>query len=359
MPYYKGDVCSAINCSNNKKVRPDLSFFRCPKEEVRCRQWVVNSRREDLQDKDVDYLYKNIKFCALHFLESQFVNVEKKKLNWNAIPTVFEISNKLPLPPKNMTESNSKSLEEEIFGTDDEPTLPSPAIEEVPATNNETSCNYSSTCTKVVLSTNNNSSASTSEMVLSVNNTTTLDHTSTCTFEVISATNNETTLNNSSFFKKETIPLKEIKLVNEVAKLKQVIDKLRSACRRKNKMIYKLRQKNKKLKKCTCVMRRNVNIMLERKTVETVLSKYMKKGSVNLILSHIKLPTKSIEGNRWDENIKDFALKLRNYSPQAYRLLFKYFNLPGLRTLQRYARQRNLNGGINNGKETSLIEKEK
>ena len=62
----------------------------------RSKKWLVNSRREDLSNKDVNYLYNNIKFCSLHFEDSQFMNSAKKKLVWNAVPSLFEVPNKPP-----------------------------------------------------------------------------------------------------------------------------------------------------------------------------------------------------------------------------------------------------------------------
>ncbi|XP_069670524.1 zinc finger protein 679-like isoform X2 [Periplaneta americana] len=89
-----GDVCSAINCSNNKKRSPELSFFRFPKDPERCKKWLINSRREDLMKKSVVYLYNNIKFCSLHFEDTQFMNENRNKLTWNAVPTLFDVPNK-------------------------------------------------------------------------------------------------------------------------------------------------------------------------------------------------------------------------------------------------------------------------
>ena len=44
----KSQWCSAINCCNDIYRRPDLSFFRFPKDEDGCRKWVVNTPRQDL-----------------------------------------------------------------------------------------------------------------------------------------------------------------------------------------------------------------------------------------------------------------------------------------------------------------------
>ena len=56
----------------------------------RCKEWVQRSRRQDLLNKDVAKLYRNCHLCSDHFEESQFMNAqEKKRLIWNAVPSVF------------------------------------------------------------------------------------------------------------------------------------------------------------------------------------------------------------------------------------------------------------------------------
>lgn len=94
MSPWRGSLCSAINCSNNKNQCPDLSFFRFPKDVERSKKWVINSGRKDLKNKDVEYLYENIKLCSNHFESSQFMNEKKNKLVWNAVPTVFDVPKK-------------------------------------------------------------------------------------------------------------------------------------------------------------------------------------------------------------------------------------------------------------------------
>ncbi|XP_046677837.1 uncharacterized protein LOC124365830 [Homalodisca vitripennis] len=315
MPYYRGDVCSAKNCSNNKQKRPDLSFYRCPKEEIRCRKWVINSRREDLLNKDVDYLYNNIRFCSLHFEDSQFSNAEKKKLNWNAIPTMFDNSSKLgpveietlpksqiacsPRRPKPILEpSNSESLvEHRAFITCTETVL------------NQTSSSRDVIGTNV----NTENAMNSSNTLLSSDNVAPSVNEETASSSIIKVVN----MSNSSFSNTPTQPIK-IKQGIEACKLKKVIEKLRCLCKRKNKEIYKLRLKIKSLKNVACnhkVLGKNktkskLYATLDRTTVNKILSKYMKKESVKLILSQIKIPTKSKEGNRWDENTKIFAQKM-------------------------------------------------
>ncbi|XP_029649706.2 THAP domain-containing protein 5-like [Octopus sinensis] len=84
--------CSAINCSNRQSKRPDLSFFRFPKNKERCQQWVQNTCRDDLLDKSPLYLNHNCHICADHFEDDQFSNkLTKNRLKWNAVPTLFNI----------------------------------------------------------------------------------------------------------------------------------------------------------------------------------------------------------------------------------------------------------------------------
>ena len=88
----KGTHCSAIGCTNTRYKTPHLSFFRCPKKDPeRCRKWIINSRREGLIDKSLEYLYMNIFFCALHFEQCMFMNTKNNRLVWNAVPTLFDV----------------------------------------------------------------------------------------------------------------------------------------------------------------------------------------------------------------------------------------------------------------------------
>nr|XP_057909037.1 THAP domain-containing protein 1-like isoform X2 [Doryrhamphus excisus] len=89
--------CSAINCRNRRLKRPDLSFFKFPRNKDRCRQWVVSARRTDLLSRTTCYISTNCHLCAEHFTEDQFSNRQvKNRLNWNAVPNVFQF----PDPPK-------------------------------------------------------------------------------------------------------------------------------------------------------------------------------------------------------------------------------------------------------------------
>lgn len=61
----------------------------------RCRSWVVNCRRADLDSKSALELHKNYYMCANHFEPTQFTNSLHNYLNWNAVPTIFNVSRQL------------------------------------------------------------------------------------------------------------------------------------------------------------------------------------------------------------------------------------------------------------------------
>ena len=53
-------------------------------------------RRADLMNKDADYLYRNCRMCAEHFEDMMFANDLRNRLNPEAKPTLFNISNAPP-----------------------------------------------------------------------------------------------------------------------------------------------------------------------------------------------------------------------------------------------------------------------
>ncbi|GFS16522.1 protein-kinase, interferon-inducible double stranded RNA-dependent inhibitor, repressor of (P58 repressor) b [Elysia marginata] len=95
--------CSAVNCSNSKNKRPDLSFFRFPAEHELCKVWVINTRRADLEEKSFEHLHKNNYLCAEHFEPCCFSKTatSRARLINGAVPTIFNVPN----PPPKLTPS--------------------------------------------------------------------------------------------------------------------------------------------------------------------------------------------------------------------------------------------------------------
>ena len=79
------------------------NFITTPPFLFRCRKWIQNSRRQDLLNKPLEKIGKwgsGYYLCSKHFEPSQFtVPNEKKRLNWNAVPTLFDVPN----PPPSVT----------------------------------------------------------------------------------------------------------------------------------------------------------------------------------------------------------------------------------------------------------------
>ncbi len=90
--------CAAIGCHNNRKAFPRMTFFKVPKDKTdRWKKWIINSRRDGLLEKGYEYCSKYIFFCPGHFEQGQFMNENRNKLVWNAVPTLFSVPNPPPL----------------------------------------------------------------------------------------------------------------------------------------------------------------------------------------------------------------------------------------------------------------------
>lgn len=95
-----GNYCRALNCDNRFFNNKSVSYFRFPKDNERCRKWVVNCRVENLQKRSTEYLNQQCRLCSLHFEDNQFMNATKRQLLWNAIPTLFDIRNEAKNLPR-------------------------------------------------------------------------------------------------------------------------------------------------------------------------------------------------------------------------------------------------------------------
>ena len=139
-----GRICAAPNCHNHT-YNSTVSMFRFPKDKQQCKQWVINTRRADLEKYSTEQLYNGYTLCANHFEDSQFMNPQaKKSLIHNALPTLFDVPNPLPKlalkrpPPKEQItiappvsrpkyDSSMKNEQEEsitVHPTNQEPSTP-------------------------------------------------------------------------------------------------------------------------------------------------------------------------------------------------------------------------------------------
>ncbi|XP_077496953.1 uncharacterized protein LOC144107697 isoform X1 [Amblyomma americanum] len=87
--------CCAPTCSNSSENTSGVSFFRFPKDEERCKKWVANCGRLDLQDKPAEKLFANYRLCSTHFTKESFSSTYRNRLVWNAVPTLFKHGDKV------------------------------------------------------------------------------------------------------------------------------------------------------------------------------------------------------------------------------------------------------------------------
>ncbi|KAM9358628.1 THAP domain containing 12b [Symphorus nematophorus] len=114
------NFCAAPNCTR-KSTQSDLAFFRFPRDPERCRIWVENCRRADLEAKTSDQLNKHYRLCAKHFDPAMVCKTSPYRtvLKDTAIPTIFDLTSHLRNPHtrhrkqiKELTEEDIKKMKE-------------------------------------------------------------------------------------------------------------------------------------------------------------------------------------------------------------------------------------------------------
>nr|XP_029137122.1 52 kDa repressor of the inhibitor of the protein kinase-like isoform X2 [Labrus bergylta] len=114
------NFCAAPNCTR-KSTQSDLAFFRFPRDPERCRIWVENCRRADLEAKTADQLNKHYRLCAKHFDPAMVCKTSPYRtvLKDTAIPTVFDLTSHLKNPHtrhrkriKELTEEDLRKIKE-------------------------------------------------------------------------------------------------------------------------------------------------------------------------------------------------------------------------------------------------------
>ncbi|XP_068601673.1 THAP domain containing 12b [Brachionichthys hirsutus] len=114
------NFCAAPNCTR-KSTQSDLAFFRFPREPERCRIWVENCRRADLEAKTSDQLNKHYRLCAKHFDPATVCKTSPYRtvLKDTAIPTIFDLTSHLKNPHtrhrkriKELTEEDIRKIKE-------------------------------------------------------------------------------------------------------------------------------------------------------------------------------------------------------------------------------------------------------
>uniref|UniRef100_A0A8C9RR25 Uncharacterized LOC108936243 n=1 Tax=Scleropages formosus TaxID=113540 RepID=A0A8C9RR25_SCLFO len=89
------DCCAAANCKCTDES--SVAFFRFPLDPLRCKQWLDNCRRPDLEKKTPEQLHRLYKLCAKHFEPSLISrhSALRTVLKEGAVPTIFDFTSQL------------------------------------------------------------------------------------------------------------------------------------------------------------------------------------------------------------------------------------------------------------------------
>ncbi|KAI1903635.1 hypothetical protein AGOR_G00029230 [Albula goreensis] len=109
------DCCAAANC-NQCTDQSNIAFFRFPLDPERCKQWLDNCRRPDLEKKTPEQLHRLYKLCAKHFEPSLICrhSALRTVLKDGAVPTIFDFTSHLNNPQSRNRKRVREPTEEEL-----------------------------------------------------------------------------------------------------------------------------------------------------------------------------------------------------------------------------------------------------
>lgn len=87
------DCCAAANCDYQQGGSDNNTpLFSFPLDPERCKQWITNCRRQDLESEPPEELHKLYKLCAKHFKPSMISHQSASSyvLQDDAVPTIFD-----------------------------------------------------------------------------------------------------------------------------------------------------------------------------------------------------------------------------------------------------------------------------
>ncbi|KAG8291185.1 hypothetical protein J6590_066675 [Homalodisca vitripennis] len=87
-------ACSSMGC-NRAVAKPVTQEVLIPCTVSRCRQWLINSKREDLGNLPLAKLHTRY-ICARHFPDSAFMNSLRNRKTHDAVPVPYYKLPKLP-----------------------------------------------------------------------------------------------------------------------------------------------------------------------------------------------------------------------------------------------------------------------
>ncbi|XP_063220182.1 uncharacterized protein LOC134529730 [Bacillus rossius redtenbacheri] len=102
--------CFETACANNVHVNPDVFVFRLSRAPEKLMKWLSAVSKfaagiPSISDPNEALTYSSKFICANHFIDSDFVNEKKEKLNHHVLPSVFDAALASSLSLKVTTES--------------------------------------------------------------------------------------------------------------------------------------------------------------------------------------------------------------------------------------------------------------
>ena len=73
----KKTICAAWGCNNYQNVNANVSFFKFPRDDERCKRWVSKLKRADLDKFDATQLRHRV-VCEKHFDPRDFTKATKR-----------------------------------------------------------------------------------------------------------------------------------------------------------------------------------------------------------------------------------------------------------------------------------------
>ncbi|XP_069671784.1 zinc finger protein 93-like isoform X2 [Periplaneta americana] len=88
LPTYGIYACGALMCENRMTNKRNIIFHRFPRDEERCKEWLVRAGRLDLLDKPIELVHSDMALCEAHFEKDCYC--KSNCLRSDAVPTIFK-----------------------------------------------------------------------------------------------------------------------------------------------------------------------------------------------------------------------------------------------------------------------------
>lgn len=333
-------MCGALHCYNKSNC---FSLFRFPKDEERCKIWLSNSGRSDLNDMSTIRIYHSYKLCSVHFETSQFMNAKaRNKLIPRAVPTLFNCSKPSLQDLRTFTSVNSEKGEKNRFQYSEEvlfeSTFTTVEVQES-SESGEVQIIHERTDGQVIeaFEIPERISSGYKRHLLHTSDTSCISSKKSCNVGTCTESTNETSVTCNAttqtflngpcpFFQcRSKFEMFEKKTNERQTKMRKKIQAQRMKIMRMEIAISKLKNQKKDSNEI------NGTVKLDK------LSGFAK----DLLESQIKLQKREKNGRRYSETVFSWALSVYRCSPAAYFNMSKQLCLPSVRSLQKAIQKSN------------------